>query len=73
MVKKIVAVVALAGALGGVLYYSQIRSRPRKISGFLEADEIRLGSRVGGRVQKIHVTEGDRVKAGALLVDLDPY
>ncbi|MEI7835464.1 MAG: efflux RND transporter periplasmic adaptor subunit [Planctomycetota bacterium] len=73
MAKRIVAIVVVVAALGGLLYYSQVRPRPRKISGFLEADEIRLGSRVGGRVQKIHVNEGDRVKAGALLVDLDPY
>ena len=73
MIKKIVAVVLVAAALAALLYYSQVRFRPRKISGFLEADEIRLGSRVGGRVLKIHVAEGDRVKAAAPLVDLDPY
>ena len=44
-----------------------------RVSGFVEADEIRLGSRVGGRVAQVHVQEGDRVQAGDPLVELEPY
>jgi len=73
MIKKIVAAVIVVVGLGLLLYYSQVRPRAQKISGFIEADEIRLGSRVGGRVRKIHVEEGQKVLAGAVLVDLDPY
>jgi multidrug resistance efflux pump len=43
------------------------------VSGFIEADEIRVGSRVGGRVERVHVAEGDQVTRGSVLVDLEPF
>ncbi len=43
------------------------------MSGFIEADEIRLGSRVGGRVLQVHVEEGQTVKQGTVLVELEPF
>ena len=73
MIKRILAAFVVVGLLGGLLYVSQRRARPAKISGFIEADEIRLGSRLGGRVRQIHVEEGQTVKAGTLLVDLAPF
>jgi HlyD family secretion protein len=73
MIKKILGAVVLAAALGLLLFYSQWHRRPQVISGFIEADEIRLGSRVGGRVQKIWIEEGQAVKAGQPLVDLAPF
>src|SRR5215472_7269170 len=42
-------------------------------SGVVESREIRVGSRVGGRIQEVLVSEGDFVHAGQLLVQLDPY
>ena len=44
-----------------------------KVSGFVEADEIRLGSRVGGRALRVLAAEGDRVTAGQVLVELEPF
>lgn len=44
-----------------------------KVSGFVEAYEIRIGSRVGGRVQKVVIDEGANVKKGDLLVALEPF
>lgn len=69
------AVPILLGAvlLVGLLIFSQSRQEPSKVSGFIEADEIRVGSRVGGRVQKVDVEEGDSVDAGKLLVELEPF
>jgi len=57
----------------GVLAWSQRRAAPFFVSGYLEADEIRVGSRVGGRVQLVHVEEGQRVAQGDKLVTLDPF
>lgn len=62
------AVAALAA-----LVISQWRRDELKVSGFIEADEIRVGSRVGGRVAKVVVQEGQRVKRGELMVELEPY
>src|SRR5262245_38730070 len=66
------ALIAIA-VLIGILYVSQQRVDPFKVSGFIEADEIRIGSRVGGRVAKVEAEEGQVVKRGALLVELAPY
>lgn len=73
MVLRVGLIVALVAALAAVLWYSQYRGEPLKVSGFVEADEIRVGSRVGGRVRQVNVEEGDRVHAGQVLVELEPY
>jgi HlyD family secretion protein len=41
------------------------------VSGTIETDEVRVASRYGGRVQKILIQEGQAVKAGDPLVELD--
>ena len=41
--------------------------------GLIEADDIRVGSRVGGRVREVQVAEGQRVAAGDVLVTLEPF
>ena len=57
----------------GLLVASRQRETPFFVSGFIEADEIRVGSRVGGRVREVRVTEGQRVAAGDVLVALEPF
>lgn len=45
---------------------------PFEWSGTVEVHQISLGSRAGGRVQKVLVKEGDRVKPGDAIVALEP-
>lgn len=73
MVKRVILVVIVGSALLALLLFSQRGGGPLKVSGFIEADEIRLGSRVGGRVGEVLVEEGQAVKAGQVLVTLEPY
>ena len=63
----------VVAGLIAVVDYSQRRPKLAMISGFIEADEIRLGSRVGGRVARVHVEEGRAVRAGDVLVELEPF
>jgi multidrug resistance efflux pump len=42
------------------------------VSGIIEADDIHVGSRVGGRVLKVVAREGQAVNAGEVLVLLEP-
>jgi len=44
---------------------------PELVSGTVQVDEVRVGSRHGGRVEKILAQEGDTLKAGQLLIRLD--
>ncbi|MCA8996289.1 MAG: efflux RND transporter periplasmic adaptor subunit [Planctomycetaceae bacterium] len=73
MIRRALAGVLLLLILLAGLWYSQGQSEPRRISGFIEADDLRLGSRVGGRVAKVHVAEGEEVKSHHVLVELEPY
>jgi multidrug resistance efflux pump len=67
-------ILLLVAALAvGLLVYSRFSSEPLKVSGFVEAYEIRIGSRVGGRVQEVFVDEGAAVKQGETLVALEPF
>jgi multidrug resistance efflux pump len=75
MVRKIIlAVVVLAilggGAAVGWWYFNQ---NPTHLSlpGLVEIQEVRLSSKVGGRVARTEVREGDLVKAGRPLVVFD--
>ena len=73
MIRRLLLLLAVSAVLTALLLSSRWRQEPLHVSGFIEADEIRLGSRVGGRVVKVYVQEGDRVQAGAPLVELEPY
>ncbi|MEZ6089176.1 MAG: biotin/lipoyl-binding protein [Pirellulaceae bacterium] len=73
MFRHAVPVILVVAVLGGLIYYSQHRPMVDRVSGFIEADEIRVGSRLGGRIAKMHVQEGAPVKTGDRLVELEPY
>ncbi len=73
MVRQIVVVLCLVTALAAGLFYSQWQSPRNVVSGFVEADEIRVGSRVGGRISEVAVQEGQAVAVGQVLLRLAPY
>ena len=72
MKRRLVILLIVAVALGS---YAGLRIRrshaPLEWSGTVEAHTIEVGSRVGGRVQEVHVREGDTVVAGQPLVTLE--
>lgn len=73
MIRKVALLLVVAVVLIGILVASQLKREPLKVSGVIEADEIRLGSRVGGRVRTVHVDEGDEVGPEDVLIELDPF
>jgi HlyD family secretion protein len=73
VIPRILLVLVIIAALVSVLAYSQSRPQSDHVSGFIEADEIRVASRVGGRVAKTLVREGKRVMRGDPLIELEPY
>ena len=46
-------------------------NHPQTVSGTIETDEVRIASRYGGRVEKIHAREGDSLKAGQIIIELN--
>src|SRR5438128_2083350 len=69
----IVVLVVVVGGLAGLYFAGVFDSRPTHLtlSGTVKIQEVRLGSKVGGRIASVEVREGDVVKAGQRLVTLE--
>jgi multidrug resistance efflux pump len=76
MKHRIIIVSTLVGivVLGAVyaFWHSNGRAAAIVISGIIEADDIHVGSKIGGRVLKVVAREGQTVKGGEPLVLLEP-
>jgi HlyD family secretion protein len=65
-------IVTIAGVVALVWFLVRgSREQALVFSGTVEADDATVGSRYGGRVETVLVREGDKVKRGALLVQLE--
>lgn len=70
-------ILLLVGVLAGAGYwgwrhYTQPTQAPiLHISGRIEADETDIGAKTGGRVIAIHVKEGDLVKTGQVIAEIE--
>ncbi len=71
--KRLWIPIVLIAVVVALLATSRMLPHEAKVSGFIEADEVRVGSRVGGRIAEVLVAEGQPVKAGQVLLRLDPY
>jgi len=69
----VISVIAVLLAGAGYTAWRVIGSRGEfVISGIIEADDIHVGSKIGGRVLKVVAREGQVVKEGDVLVLLEP-
>lgn len=71
--RVLVPILVLAAVATSVLFWSQRQRGQNHVSGTIEADEIRVGSRVGGRIQEVLAEEGQFVRAGDVLIRLEPH
>jgi len=73
MKKKLALIVAVvaAGSLSAAFAWKGRSAGTLSASGTLEARNITVGSKVGGRVSRVLVREGDRVEPNQLLVAFD--
>lgn len=71
---RVLAVIGIV-AVGvlALLAWTQRRPQPFFVSGFVEAEDVRVGSRVGGRVARVEAVEGQSVKQGETLLILEPH
>jgi HlyD family secretion protein len=70
--RLIVMLILVAGGTAGYFGYQKWKAtRPLEWSGTVEAHEVSVGSRTGGRVQEVRVHEGEHVDAGTALVILE--
>lgn len=70
--KRLLFPILAAVVLGGALYAWSFRAKNELLaSGTIEARNIRVGSKVGGRILEVRVREGDRVDPGQVLFTFD--
>jgi multidrug resistance efflux pump len=72
--KMIVGTVLLLAAGAVALgFYWPFRHGPQtlRLQGVVEIQEVRLGSKIGGRVEQIYVAEGDLIKPGQELLSFE--
>lgn len=62
-------VLLLVTAVG--LWLAFVRPGADQVQGMADADSIHVAAKISARVQKLHVREGDRVRADQLLFELD--
>jgi HlyD family secretion protein len=71
--KRFAPLIVLATILAVYLGYRRyLAGRPFEWAGTVEARDVTVGSRTGGRIKRIAVREGDRVKTGQVLIELEP-
>ncbi len=61
----------IAVALFGAACNGSAQEGVTRVSGHVEATEVRVSAEVGGRIVELRVDEGDRVKRGDLIAKLD--
>lgn len=64
-------VVVLACIIGGVYWYIDYSSYLKTDDAYVASDNTSVGSKMMGRIARLYAQEGDSVKAGQLLVELD--
>jgi multidrug resistance efflux pump len=67
----VVLIVLVTAAVVSARWFQRRNGSSLQGSGTVEARYIRVGSKVGGRIDKVLVREGDHVKAGQVLVTFD--
>ena len=68
---RIATAIGVAGLAASSIFFSGCDKRSNTVSGTIEVDEVHVGPRAAGRVEKIFAQEGDKLQAGQLIVALD--
>src|SRR5580700_2066689 len=71
--KILIPALVVAVLIGLAVYSSGMLHRDASLhgSGTVEARNIRVGSKIGGRIDKVLVREGDSVQPGQVLITFD--
>jgi membrane fusion protein (multidrug efflux system) len=68
----IIGLVALAAIIGGVLWWLNARRYESTDDAFIDVHMTRVAPQVAGRVRRVAVDDNQEVKAGDLLIEIDP-
>ncbi len=68
---RIAKAICISGLVASSIFFSGCDKHSNAVSGTIEVDEVHVGPRAAGRVEKIFAQEGDKLHAGQLIVELD--
>jgi len=71
--KRLIVILIIVAALAATVYAAGWLRRDSALqgSGTVEARDMRVGSKIGGRIDQVLVREGDQVKPGQVLITFD--
>jgi multidrug resistance efflux pump len=61
----------LLAIAAGYYFYSTDRSSDTVLIGIVDANQVIVSSKIAGRIEKLYVDEGSKVKAGDLIAEID--
>ena len=73
MKRRLPILLILIVVVGAIIYYTNYRTPSEiQLTGIVTTDDVIVGTQVQGRLQKMHVDQGDVVKKGQLLAEIQP-
>jgi len=69
--KFFVFLLVLLAIAAGYYFYSTDRTKDTVLIGVVDANQVIVSSKVMGRIEKLYVDEGSKVKAGELIAEID--
>ncbi len=68
----LMALLPLLLLIGGGIYYLSLQGKVSTDNAYLQQDKVSISAEVGGRIVAVNADDGDSVKAGDVLFQIDP-
>ena len=68
----LMAIVPLLLIIGGVIYWQSLQGEVSTDNAYVQQDKVSVSAEVGGKIISVAVSEGQLVKAGDVLFEVDP-
>ncbi len=69
--KFLIFILLLVAAATAYYFFSTERNNDTVLIGIVDANQVIVSSKIMGRIEKLHVDEGSKVKAGDLIAEID--
>jgi HlyD family secretion protein len=69
--KFFIFILILMAAAAGYYFYSTDRTTDTVLIGIVDANQVIVSPKIAGRIEKLYVDEGSKVKAGDLIAEID--
>ena len=69
--KFFIFILVLLVIAAGYYFYSTDRTSDTVLIGIVDANQVIVSSKIAGRIEKLYVDEGSKVKAGELIAEID--